>query len=475
MRRMFERVVVLRPVPVFDLANLFADGDHGVDEAVQLGQGFAFGRFHHQRAGHRKAQGGCMKTVIHQALGDVLCRHAAGFLQRAQVQDAFVCDMAVFTGVERRVMVLEAGADVVGAQNSHFGRLFQAFGAHHAAVHPADRQHRRIAHGRRRDGADAIDMNTGRGMAGQVGHQVRHHADRTHARPAAAVRNAEGLVQVEVAHVAAELARRRHADQRIHVCAVYIDTSAVGVHQLAEFLDLRFKYAVGARVGDHHAGELVTVLFALGFQVGHVHIALGVAGGDDHRHASHLGTGRVGAMGRRWNQADVAMTLAVGVKPGLDDQQPSVFTLRACVGLQADAGITGCLAQPVAQLPVEFGITAQLILGRKRMDICKLWPSDGNHLAGRIELHGAAAQRNHAAVQCQVLVAKHADIAQHPGFGMVRVKDRMRQEGAGPAQVRGNQRFDTLLESADDRNSLARLRKERPEQFDVAATGGLVQ
>ena len=54
-------------------------------------------------------------------------------------------DMAIFTGVERGVVVLEPGADVVGAENGDFSGLRQAVGAHHAAVHPADRQHGGIA------------------------------------------------------------------------------------------------------------------------------------------------------------------------------------------------------------------------------------------------------------------------------------------------------------------------------------------
>ena len=45
-------------------------------------------------------------------------------------------------------------------------------------------------------------------MAGQERRQVRGDADRAHARAAAAVRDAEGLVQVEVADVGADVAGR---------------------------------------------------------------------------------------------------------------------------------------------------------------------------------------------------------------------------------------------------------------------------
>ena len=84
-------------------------------------------------------------------------------------------------------------------------------------------------------------------MARQVGHQVGDDADRADARAAAAVRDAEGLVQVEVADVAAELARRGHADQRVHVGAVDVDLAAVAVDDGAELLDPASRTRRGSR------------------------------------------------------------------------------------------------------------------------------------------------------------------------------------------------------------------------------------
>jgi hypothetical protein len=51
-------------------------------------------------------------------------------------------------------------------------------------------------------------------------------------------------VQVQVAHVAAELARRGHADQRVHVGAVHVDAPAVLVHQRAQLLHAHLEHAV---------------------------------------------------------------------------------------------------------------------------------------------------------------------------------------------------------------------------------------
>ena len=63
---------------------------------------------------------------------------------------------------------------------------------------------------------------------------MRLARDRPHAGTAAAVRNAERLVQVEVRHVGAELAGRGEADQRVQVRAVDVDLAAVRVDDLAD-------------------------------------------------------------------------------------------------------------------------------------------------------------------------------------------------------------------------------------------------
>ena len=109
-------------------------------------------------------------------------------------------------------------------------------------------------------------------------------------------------------------------------------------------------------------------------------------------------------------------------------KQARVFTLAAGIGLQADAGVTGGGAQPGAQLRVQLGIALALVGGAEGVDVGELGPGDGDHLAGGVELHGAGAQRNHAAVQRQVLVAQHADVAQHAGLGMVGVEHRVGHE-----------------------------------------------
>ena len=78
------------------------------------------------------------------------------------------------------------------------------------------------------------------GCSGWLGRKARRCArtrDRPDARAAAAVRDAERLVQVQVRHVGAEPARLREADERIQVGAVDVHLAAGVVQQGADLAD----------------------------------------------------------------------------------------------------------------------------------------------------------------------------------------------------------------------------------------------
>ena len=69
------------------------------------------------------------------------------------------------------------------------------------------------------------------------------HRHRTAARTAAAVRRRERLVQVEVHHVDAEIARPRDAHQRVHVGAIHVNQRAFGVQDLGRLDDVLLEHA----------------------------------------------------------------------------------------------------------------------------------------------------------------------------------------------------------------------------------------
>src|ERR1700744_1432043 len=93
------------------------------------------------------------------------------------------------------------------------------------------------------------------GMAWQERREMLAHADRSHAGAAAAMRDAECLVQVEMADIRAVIAGPGQPDLRIHVGAVEIDLAAMAMHDVADLADMFLEHAVSGRIGDHYSGE----------------------------------------------------------------------------------------------------------------------------------------------------------------------------------------------------------------------------
>ena len=197
----------------------------------------------------------------------------------------------------------------------------------------------------------------------------------------------------------------------------------------------------------------VGVLLALGLEVGEVDVAVGVALRHHDLQARHLRARRVGAVRRFGDQADVALRVAARRVPGADREQAGVFALRAGVGLQADAGVAGRLAEPRLELARAARRSRRAARrGANGWMLRELGPGDRDHLAGRVQLHRARAERDHRAVEREVLVGEAAQVAQHLGLAVVAVEDRMGQERrCVRAQRVGDQRRDAALEVGERR------------------------
>ena len=194
-----------------------------------------------------------------------------------------------------------------------------------------------------------------RRVARQERREVRRDRDRTDAGAAAAVRDAERLVQVEVADVAAELARPGQPDERVEVRAVDVDLTAGLVHEVADRADTLLVDAVRRGVGDHDRRDLRAVLLQLGAQVVQVDRAVVGRRDDHHAHARERRRRRVGAVRGRGDQADVALVAAGRVVP-VDGQQPGELALATRVRLHRHRGVAGDLRQPVLQLRDQLGV-----------------------------------------------------------------------------------------------------------------------
>src|SRR4051812_9484643 len=104
-------------------------------------------------------------------------------------------------------------------------------------------------------------------MTGEERFEMRLDADRAHAGAAAAMRDAERLVQIEMADIGAVIAGPAEADLRIEVGAVEIDLAAMAVHDVADLANVLLENAVGRGIGDHHRGEVVRMLLRLGAEI----------------------------------------------------------------------------------------------------------------------------------------------------------------------------------------------------------------
>ena len=173
---------------------------------------------------------------------------------------------------------------------------------------------------------------------------------------------------------------------------------------IAYVADLGIEDTVGGRVGHHDAGDVVAVLGNLVIQIRQVNRA--VLGGLHHYNAqvSQRCRGRIGTVRGGWDEHYIALVIAIGYVVAADGQKTRQLALGAGVGLDGDLGVAGDLGQPPLNLFYQCAPTGGCFLWCVGVDACKLRPGDGFHGGGGIELHGAGAQRDHGAVERQVLI-----------------------------------------------------------------------
>ena len=262
MRGIHQRVIFRCPLAAADPLHLRTNAQHGINKAIQLRLTFGFCRLNHQCAGDRERHGRCMETVINQTLGNIHLGDTKLRFQRTDIQNTFMRHIAVTTGIKHIVSRFQPRCDIVGIQDRHLTGLTQPLSPHHADIHPADRQNGGTAE--RCGGYRALRGQQFRGDNGVPRHkrcEVFFHTNRPHARSAAAVRNTEGFVQVKVRNIRADKARCGHADLCVHVRAVQIDLAAEFMNDITDFAHTLFIHPVGGRIGDHHTGQILTVLF----------------------------------------------------------------------------------------------------------------------------------------------------------------------------------------------------------------------
>ena len=89
-RGVAQHRIVDRDRTRFDLSDLIANLQHGVNESVELLFRLGLGRFDHQGASHREAHRRSMEPVVNEALRNVIDRYARIVGNRSDVDDAFM-------------------------------------------------------------------------------------------------------------------------------------------------------------------------------------------------------------------------------------------------------------------------------------------------------------------------------------------------------------------------------------------------
>ena len=435
MRRIPERILHRVRLARFDLPDFFPDALQRFAKAIQFLFRFALRRFDHERTRHGKRNGRRMKAVIHQALGHVALGNARASTERPQIQQKFVCALAKSPLVQHRIRLFEPRHHIVRIQDSQFRGPGKPFPAHHGDIRPGYDQNvcaavRRCRH---RPHRRRFVRRGGQRRGGQKRRKVLRHANRAHPRTAAAMRNAEGLVQIQVARVRPEIAGTTQAHLRIHIRPVKIHLSPAAVHDVDYFPDVFFEHAVRGRIRNHQRRQAIRMFFRRVAQRRHVHVARLVRLDHNHLHARQDGAGGIRPVGRFGDQANVAAGVSPGFVPGLDDEQARIFSRRPRIGLEKRTGKSGDLGKPASQFLDQLGVSQRLIRRNKGMRTAESRQRNRQQLRRRVQLHRARSEGYHAGGERQVSGGEALQVAHHFRFGTIPMENRMFHKRRGAA------------------------------------------
>ena len=160
---------------------------------------------------------------------------------------------------------------------------------------------------------------------------------------------------------------------------------------------------------------------------------------------------------------------------GLDRQQAGVLSLCARIRLQRNRVVAGTGAQHLFELGDQQLVALRLVERHERVDAAESGPGDRDQLRRRVQFHGAGAERDHAAIECQILVRELTHVAHQVGFRVVAVEHRVRQV-LGFAHQPGRQAAARHIIGFVEGNVVAMIMGEYVEQlFDVLARGDFIQ
>src|SRR6056300_707442 len=104
-------------------------------------------------------------------------------------------------------------------------------------------------------------------MPRQVGGEMLRYSNRTDSGATSSMRNAERLVEIQMADISADRTRTAKSDLRIEVSPVHVNLTTVLMNTLANFDDAFLKHSMRGWIGDHESAEVLRILLRLGANV----------------------------------------------------------------------------------------------------------------------------------------------------------------------------------------------------------------
>jgi hypothetical protein len=216
------------------------------------------------------------------------------------------------------------------------------------------------------------------------------YADRSRAGSAAAMGRREGLVQIVMHDVEAEIAGTHDADNGVHVGAVSVDQPAASVHKLHDLPDMLLEKAERVRIGHHDARESVIAGGADSFQID---IAAPIGRSLDCCEASHGGRSRIRSVGGIGNEDAGPLDISALAVVGAHHQEAGEFAVRSGRGLQRDACKATDFREPLLQFEHQRKIALHGLRRLQRVGLREA-REPGDYLVDlRVEFHRAGAKR----------------------------------------------------------------------------------
>lgn len=192
-----------------------------------------------------------MEAIVHQTFGDVLLGDAARLFEAGAVKNELVGNATLITSVDNWVVVLKTVGNVVSIQDGNLAGLHQARFSQELDERVADGENTSITIWCGGDGTFSATSNRCDNMSGDEWLEVNFSTDRTNTGTTTTVRDSEGLVQVEMTNVSADVTWRGKTELSVKVGTIHVDLTALFVDNFTDLLDSSLKHAMCGWVGDH--------------------------------------------------------------------------------------------------------------------------------------------------------------------------------------------------------------------------------